>query len=127
MSRYDLRYVGATSLPRRLSDFELDQYFHLSRTDVAALNTTFRTAHRAGAAVFLLFFRNASRSFDLSIPFPRALLRHVGTVLGLSTPTLASLRAMYQRPQTLYAHQACAKSYLGLVDIDQSASSTLGQ
>jgi TnpA family transposase len=125
MSRYELRYVGATSLPGRLSDFELDQYFRLSRTDIAALNHNFRTNHRAGAAVFLLFLRNASRSLDLSVPVPRALLRHVGTVLGLSTPTLASLRAMYQRPQTLYAHQAWAKGYLGLKDIDQSVSDTL--
>jgi hypothetical protein len=125
MSWYQLQYVGTTFLLSRFSDFELDQYFRLPQTDIGALNNYFRTTHRAGAAVFLLFLRNASRCLDLFVPVPCSLLRHVGTIIRAAQTNAGLSRAMYRRPQTLFAHEAWAKNYLRLRDIDQSASGTL--
>lgn len=48
---------------------------------------------------------------------PRQLLRYVGDRLGLPTPTIASLRTIYQRCKTLYDHQAWTCKYLGLTSI----------
>lgn len=75
MTSYALRYVGADSLPSRLSDFDLQQYFQLSRHDIQALAERFRLDRRAGAAVQLLFLRAAGRPFDRYASIPRALLR----------------------------------------------------
>lgn len=124
-SNYELRFVGATALPSRLSDFDLQYYFRLSSLDIAAVTERFRSDRRAGAALLLLFLRVAGRPLDQVMTVPRNLLRYVGEALGVTVPTIASLRAMYQRTQTFYAHQLWAKEYLGLKDIDQRTSDEL--
>jgi Domain of unknown function (DUF4158) len=45
------------------------------------------------------------------------LLRYIGERLSLPTPTIASLRTLYQRYKTLYDHQVWACEYLGLTSI----------
>ncbi len=125
MSSYEFRYVGADSLPSRLSEFDVQQYFRLSQLDVAALNERFRTDRRAGAAVLLLFMRASGRPLDRFTALPKALLHHVGEALDIRAPTIASLRSMYARRQTLYEHQLWLKGYLGLNDVDQAASDRL--
>ena len=127
MSSYEFRYVGADSLPSRLSDFDIQQYFQLSRADVAALSQRFRADRRAGAAVLLLFLRAAGRPLNRFSSIPRALLRYVGSALEVSAPTIASLRAIYQRRPTLYEHQLWVKDYLGLNDVDQTKSDQLAE
>lgn len=94
MTSYALRYVGADALPSKLSDFDLQQYFRLSSSDVTALTERFRTDHRGAAAILLLFLRVAGRPLDRFATIPRALLRYVGDTLGVATPTIASLRAI---------------------------------
>lgn len=125
MTSYEFRYVGASTLPSRLSDFDLQQYFQLTQADITALKDEFRADRRAGAAVLLLFLRAAGRPLDQLATIPRALLRYVGQTLGVMAPTIASLRAIYQRSQTFYAHQLWVKEYLGLKDIDQASSDQL--
>jgi TnpA family transposase len=126
MTSFELRYVGVTTLPSRLSDFDLQHYFQLRPRDLDALRDRFHANRRAGAAILLLFIRNAGRPLDQVTTVPRSLLRYVGETLGVSTPTIASLRAMYQRSQTFYAHQLWVKEYLGLRDVTQEASDQLG-
>jgi hypothetical protein len=41
------------------------------------------------------------------------LLRHLGQMLGITTPDLASLRALYARGRTLFDHQQQACEALG--------------
>ncbi|HVK93862.1 MAG TPA: Tn3 family transposase [Noviherbaspirillum sp.] len=125
MTHYMLRYVGADSLPSRLSDFDLKQYFQLSQNDIRALSDRFRADRRVGAAIQLLFLRAAGRPFDRYASIPRSLLRYVGEALRVAAPGIASLRAIYERRQTLYEHQAWARDYLDLKDVDQEASDQL--
>lgn len=125
MTHYALRYVGADALPSKLSDFDLQQYFRLSNTDVAALTERFRADHRGAAAILLLFLRASGRPLDRFATIPRTLLRYVGDALGIATPTIASLRAIYQRRPTLYTHQQWIKDYLRLKNVDQLASDEL--
>lgn len=125
MSSYEFRYVGANSLPSRLSDFEVQRYFQLSSTDVVALNERFRAGRRAGAAVLLLFLRASGRPLDRFTTLPKALLQRVGEALGVRAPTIASLRTLYARRQTLYEHQLWLREYLELKDVDQAASDRL--
>jgi len=44
------RYVGADSLPARLSEFDVEQYFTLTKADVSALCEWFRADRRVPAA-----------------------------------------------------------------------------
>lgn len=125
MTSYALRYVGVDSLPSKLSEFDLQQHFRLSTSDVEALTDRFRPEHRGAAAILLLFLRTAGRPLDRFATIPRALLRYVGETLGISTPTIASLRAIYLRRPTLYTHQQWVKDYLGLKDVDQKTSDEL--
>ena len=125
MASYQFRYAGADSLPSRLSEFDVQQYFRLSQLDVAALSERFRADRRPGAAVLLLFMRASGRPLDRFTALPKALLYQVGEALDIRAPTIASLRSMYARRQTLYEHQLWLKGYLGLNDVDQAASDRL--
>ncbi|MGU2419716.1 Tn3 family transposase [Burkholderia cenocepacia] len=111
------RYVGQDRLPTWLSEFDVERYFALTDSDVAALNERFRRDRRAGAAIQLVFLRASGHTLDHVGTLPRQLLRYVGERLGLPTPTIASLRTLYQRYKTLYEHQVWACEYLGLTSI----------
>jgi len=119
MSDLQFRYVGKDCLPARLSEFDIDHYFALTGSDIAAINNKFRRDGRAGAAIQLVFLRASGRTLDQLNTLPRQLLRYVGDKLGLPTPTIASLRTIYQRYKTLYEHQVWACDYLGLRRLDE--------
>ena len=40
MSSYYLRFVGAEQLPKTLSEFDFEHFFHLTPEDVAVINLT---------------------------------------------------------------------------------------
>ncbi len=57
MPGLEFRYVGQDRLPTRLSEFDVERYFALTDSDVAAVNERFRRDRRAGAAIQLIFLR----------------------------------------------------------------------
>lgn len=118
MPGLEFRYVGKDSLPTRLSEFDVDRYFALTESDIAAINQKFRRDGRAGAAIQLVFLRASGHTLDQLNTLPRQLLRYIGARLGVPTPTIASLRTIYQRYKTLYEHQVWACDYLGLTRLD---------
>ncbi|MFP3756305.1 DUF4158 domain-containing protein [Cupriavidus sp. SIMBA_020] len=113
------RYVGKSSLPTRLSEFDVEHYFALTDSDLAAIIHKFRPEGRAGAAIQLVFLRASGHTLDQLNTLPRQLLRYVGEKLGVPTPTIASLRTIYHRYKTLYEHQVWACGYLGLTRLDE--------
>ncbi|TDG02544.1 Tn3 family transposase [Paraburkholderia guartelaensis] len=113
------RYVGQHRLPSRLSEFDVERYFALTDSDIAALNERFRGDRRAGAAIQLVFLRASGRTLDHVGTLPRQLLRYIGERLSLPIPTIASLRTLYQRYKTQYDHQVWACEYLGLTSHGQ--------
>ena len=114
------RYVGADSLPARLSEFDLQQYFTLTKADISALCERFRADRRVAAAILLLHLRATGRPLDRVSVVPKMLLRTVSDTLGAPTLTIASLRSLYQRRPTLYEHQRWAKDHLGLQELDDT-------
>jgi hypothetical protein len=116
------RYVGADSLPPRLSEFDVQQYFTLTKTDIAALCERFRADRRVAAAILLLHLRATGRPLDRVSVVPKILLHTVSKALGVSTLTIASLRSLYQRRPTLYEHQRWAKDHLGLQELDDTTT-----
>ncbi|MES2249226.1 MAG: Tn3 family transposase [Pseudomonadota bacterium] len=121
MSTYAYRFVGRESLPSKLSDFDLQQFFLLTTEDVEAIRGQFRVDHRAPVALMVVFLRAAGRPLDRFTALPRTLLRYVGETFKTAAPTIASLRSIYQRSQTLYKHQLWAKEHVGLSELDRTA------
>ncbi|MDN7535658.1 DUF4158 domain-containing protein [Burkholderia orbicola] len=91
--------------------------FALSDSDVAAIDDRFQRDRRAGAAIQLVFLRASGHTLDHVGTLPRQMLRYVGERLGPPTPSIASLRTLYQRYKTQYEHQVWACEYLGLASM----------
>ena len=119
------RFIGAENLPTRLSEFDLQQSFCLSADDIAAVAGRFRHDRRVAAAIQMLFLRASGRPMDRFASVPKTLLRSVCDAFQSSAVTIASLRSLYARRQTLYEYQAWARTYLGLQDLDNTGADQL--
>ena len=122
-----LRFVGATELPRSISDFDVEQSFRISNADIAAIRERFRADRRLGVALQLVFLRATGRPLDRTVSVPRALLRSLCAALGVAETTIASLKTIYQRVATLYEHQQWAREYAGITPVDDAVTSELGR
>ncbi|CAN7750496.1 DUF4158 domain-containing protein [Variovorax sp. LjRoot84] len=69
--------------------------------------------------------RVAGRPLDGFNVLPRNLLRYTAAMVGVSPPSIAALRSIYKRTQTLFKHQLWAKTYLGLRDLEQGEEDRL--
>lgn len=112
------RFIGAENLPTRLSEFDVQQSFCMSADDIAAVSGRFRHDRRVAAAIQMLFLRASGRPMDRFASVPKTLLRAVCEAFQTPAVSIASLRSLYARRQTLYEHQAWARTYLGLLDLD---------
>jgi hypothetical protein len=95
------------------------------RQTLAAVREQFRSEHRVPAALMMLFMCVAGRPLDGFNVLPRNLLRHTAQVRGVTPPSIASLRSIYRRRQTLSKHQLWAKTYLDLRDIEPTDETSL--
>lgn len=108
LSRWQYQYLGNKTLPRRLSSLELNTFFTFSPSNLADLATRYKPNLRIAAAIQLGFVRMTGRSLDALKIIPRELLQHIGAQLGVTAPSIATLKAIYRRRATLYEHQAWA-------------------
>lgn len=111
--RWQYQYLGATTFPKTLSEVELRAFFTYSEEQIAALRARFRSALRVGAAVQLGFLKMTGNLLENTQIIPAKLLRHISAQLDVPSLTIASLRAIYKRPKTLYEHQWWAMEFLG--------------
>jgi TnpA family transposase len=121
---FHLRFVGQTSLPKSISQADVDEAFSLSAKDVVDVREKFRSA-RLGAALQLVFVRATGRSLDAVSGVPRVLLQSLCTALGLNETAIASLRSLYKRPATRFAHQRWAREYCGFSPAEETAFAEL--
>lgn len=68
---------------------------------------------KLGLALNLGFLRMTARPLNRGRAVPAVLLRHLGQLLDIAPPDLASLRALYARGRTLFDHQNQACEALG--------------
>ena len=98
------RFIGFENLPSRLSEHDVREAFALSQDDVAAVCDRFRHDRRVAAAIQMLFLRASGRPLDRFATVPKTLLRSVCEALETPAVSIASLRSLYARRQTLYEH-----------------------
>ena len=78
----------------------------LSQDDIAVISERFHHDRRVAAAIQLLLLRASGRPMDRFASVPKTLLRSVCDALETPAVSIASLRTLYKRRQTLYEHQA---------------------
>jgi TnpA family transposase len=106
-------YLGWRRFPRELTSFEARRFFTFSASDRREIRVRYARRLRLGAAIQLGFVRLTGTTLDAFDYVPRAVLDLVGRQLELPAPQLATLRAIYRRERTLFAHQAWACAYAG--------------
>ncbi|MEJ8852337.1 Tn3 family transposase [Variovorax rhizosphaerae] len=127
MSSFAKRFIGVENLPAKMSEFDVQQAFCLSKDDVNAISERFRHDRRVAAAIQMVFLRASGRPMDRFASVPKTLLRSVCDALQTSAVSIATLRSLYERRQTLYEHQAWSRTYLGLQDFDDAKVKQLEQ
>ncbi len=113
MQGWQTSYLGLRDLPRELSEFELQAFFSFGRSELGLIARRRGDNHKLGLALHIGFVRMSGRPLNSVRAVPAVLLRHLGSVLGIETPDLASLRALYARGRTLFDHQQQACEALG--------------
>lgn len=111
--RWQHQYLGATIFPKTLSEVEFRAFFTFSESEIAALRKRFRTNMRVAGAVQLGFLKMTGNLLEDAHIIPSKLLRHISAQFDLHALTIASLKAIYKRPKTLYEHQWWAMETLG--------------
>jgi TnpA family transposase len=125
MSAFAYRYVGREALPARLTEFDLQQFFQLTSADIVAIEARFRADNRAAVALQLVCLRALGRPLDRLAAVPRNLLRYLCDALRTPPLSIASLKTLYQRRQTLYEHQQWAREHLGIKALDAPVQTEL--
>jgi TnpA family transposase len=113
MRSWHVAFLGLREFPSDLTEFELAFFFSYSDAERSAIASRRGELHQLAGAIHLGFIKMTGRMLDSFEMIPRPLLEHLGDILGIAVPTLASLRALYSRRSTLFEHQRWAAQILG--------------
>lgn len=111
--RWQLQFLGTHSFSKTLSVVELQAFFTFNEMELAEIRSRKKANLQVAAGVQLGFLKMAGCPLNDVKIIPARLLRHIATQLGVPTLTIATLRAIYKRPKTLYEHQWWAMEVLG--------------
>lgn len=113
MQRWREQYLGLAELPPTMASAEIDQFFTLNGSELAAVGKRRGPLNRLSVGLQIGFLRMTGRTLNSFQILPVAVLEHLGVQLHLTPPRLASIRALYRRQRTLFDHQRVAMDALG--------------
>ena len=123
IARWQYQFLGIESVPRSIGELEFTAFFTYTPTELKKLKAMLKPNLRLGAALQLGFVKMTGRILNAVKIVPATLLNHIGQQLDVPGPTIASLRAIYQkRLRTLWEHQAWA---LDLLDFQRPSKRQL--
>jgi len=125
MRVFQSTYVGRHDFPKSLPDFLLQQWFTLNDRDRRAIRKAFRSRHWIGAALQLGFVGMTGTTLRSLEYVPAAVLRHLGRQFRQPVPNIATLRTLYRRRPTRFAHQQWAIQQWGLREFDPAIEKQL--
>ncbi|MBC7710466.1 MAG: DUF4158 domain-containing protein [Rhizobacter sp.] len=108
MQGWQSTFLGIRQLPKELSAFELQAFFTFSRAELDLIHARRADTHKLGLPLHIGFLRLSGRLLDAKRMVSATLWRHLGAQLGIASPELASLKALYTREATLMEHQRMA-------------------
>lgn len=107
-------YLGQKVFPKKMSEFEIREFFTLNVVDKRAIRVDSPSKTRLALALQVGFVRMTGTTLDAYDYVPRSVLEFLGKQLKVRAPMLATLRALYRRRMTRFRHQAWACRYLGV-------------
>lgn len=125
MRVFQSTYVGRNDFPKSLPDFLLQQWFTLNARDRRAIRKAFRSRQWIGAALQLGFLGMTGTTLRSLEYVPAAVLRHLGRQFRQPVPDIATLRTLYRRRPTRFAHQRWAIKQWGLREFDPAIEQRL--
>ena len=108
MQAWQSTFLGIRQLPKDLSAFEMQAFFTFSNAELELIQARRADTHKLGLALHIGFLRLSGRLLDAKRMVSATLWRHLGAQLGVASPELASLKALYAREATLMEHQRMA-------------------
>ena len=112
MQRWREQYLGLVVFLPAMVSAEIDQFFTLSREELAAVESPRGPLNRLSVGLQIGFLRMTGRTLNSCQILPAAVLAHLGRQLDLTPPQLASIRGLYRRKRTLFDHQRVAMTAL---------------
>lgn len=125
MRRWELTYLGRSTFPKDLSEFELKRAFTFTDRERRDIRKAFRVKYRLAAALQFGFLRLTGRALGSVAYVPTAVLHHLGRQFRGPAPDLATLRALYRREATRFEHHRWAIEYSGLMKLDERGQASL--
>ena len=114
MQGWQSTFLGIRQLPKEFSSFELHAFFTFSRAELDVIHSRRTDTHKLGLALHIGALRLSGRLLDSKRMVSAMLWRHLGAQLGVASPDLASLKALYAREATRREHQRLACDALGI-------------
>jgi len=121
MQRWREQYLGLAEFLPEMASAEVDQFFTLSREELAAVESRRGPLNRLCVGFQIGFLRMTGRTLNSCQILPPAVLAHLGRQLDLVPPQMASIRGLYRRRRTLYDHQHVAMTALGFRHLTEHA------
>ena len=113
MQGWQTPYLGLRDLPHELTEFESAGLLQLQSCRVRTDRAPARRQTKLGLrTAYIGFVRMSGRPLN-SVRGPARVAASPGPDAGITTPDLASLRALYARGRTLFDHQQQACEALG--------------
>ena len=113
MQGWRLAFLGIETIPQWLSEFEIEQFFRLSPSEIATVKTRRGSEMQLGLGLHIGVLGMSGRLLNSTDVIHWRILAFLGAQLQIPTPRVASLRALYPRRPTLHEHQQLAKALLG--------------
>ncbi|KAF1004448.1 MAG: hypothetical protein GAK28_03970 [Luteibacter sp.] len=119
MQHWQKPYLGLSSLPKALNQFEVNAFFTYSPKERRVILAKREPLHRLGLALQMGFIRLTGSVLASVKMVPSDLWKHLGETLGIAAPDIASLRSLYRGRRTLFTHQKLAMETLGFVRMSE--------
>ena len=121
MQGWRLGFLGIETIPSWLGEFEVEQFFCLSPSEIATVKTRRGNDMQLGLGLHIGFLRMSGRVLNSTDVIHWRILAFLGAQLQIPVPRVASLRALYPRHSTLHEHQQLAKALLGFKKLIEPA------
>jgi len=117
--------IGERAFSSPLSDLEIDVFFSLSSEEITSICERRGELNRLGLALHVCVVKMTGRAELSTELVPAPVLLFVGDQLGISSPSLASLRSLYRDRSTLFRHRKLAADVAGFREAGSGARSGL--
>ncbi|KKW89675.1 DUF4158 domain-containing protein, partial [Sphingobium chungbukense] len=113
MESWREQYLGVDALPTSLTHAQIEYFFQPAEHMLPYVSSRRRPLTSLGLLLHIGFLRMTGRPLAAFERIPPGILEFVANHAGIPAPQIATLRAIYRRRMTLFAHQRLAAEAIG--------------